>query len=141
MEDDESFLKILAVGLKNDTNYLQHLVDSYFRDRSKNKNSHKLEVSAWAMKHKHFGQLKQIQGANSRNSAYRLAETAVQSYSNRICPKLMLSPFYVINDSIEVIVQYIVLAIEWIGRKIADKNWDVCPFQFDLCLGMSMRII
>ena len=136
-------LKILAVGIKHKFNYLQHLVDSYFRDRSKNKNSHKLEVSEWAMKHKHFGQLRRIKVANGNKAAYALAEAAVKSYSNRICPKLMLSPFYVINDSIEVIVQYIFMAIQWIGQKIGDQVFEVaiCPFQFDLCFGMSIRII
>eukprot|EP01084_Bolivina_argentea_P094030 169054_1 len=62
MEKDEAFLTLLAVSRKNNFDYLQHLVDDYFRNKVQNIENGSWNVTKWVNndKHPHFAQLKKI---------------------------------------------------------------------------------
>eukprot|EP01084_Bolivina_argentea_P143597 252116_1 len=153
MENDRSFLKLLAIGHKNDFNYLQCLVDDYFRDRIAHINKPIWKVEDWQRKHKHFQKIKDIpfltvttyqdksvQGASQQpKTVVALVLAAVQSFKKRVCPMLQFQPMRKINDSLNHITKYIesgFLFIANVFNEASDLKTTraICPFQFDMCI-------
>jgi len=154
MANDSTLLQVLAVGRVKGFDYLMHLTDDYSRKRIqhfvKYGKTQLLEETEWANpeKHKHFGKLKNIQvevkadkgDKGKPTPCNELAKGAVQSFFKRIMPKLMFIPICTINGSLEVTVQYMVSATEWINNLLltATKNTvSLTPFQFDLCFAVG----
>merc|ERR1712130_218701 len=111
------------------------------------KDSQKMEVSEWTSKNEHFKKLKnsgikfpKLFDDKQGSTAHDLLKAAIDAFGARICGKLIFSQRAVINDSMEVIVNYIATAISWIEAMIeenyknAPNKPSLCPFQFDLCL-------
>ncbi len=116
MENDETFLRILAIGRKHNFDYLRHLVDDYFVARVHNI-SKTFQESDWSKKHKHIDMIKNFKIKNSKFKPAELAVGAVKSFGARCCPKLLFSN--------------IVAAATWIHSLIKENN-SICPFQIDL---------
>eukprot|EP01084_Bolivina_argentea_P289806 497725_1 len=86
MEKDQAFLILLTVGRKNDFEYVQCLVDDYFRDKVKHIQE-EWNVSKWIHNHPHFELLKKIKyKVLNKSTPYELAVNAVSSFCKICCP-------------------------------------------------------
>ena len=52
-------------------------------------------------------------------------------------PQMLLNASTTINGSIEVIVQYMVQAAEWVDNVLKQSNEETVPFQFDFCFAFG----
>jgi len=149
MKEDGGFINIVAVGLKNNMDYLQHLVDDYSRDRiSRAERTPNWTEAEWSGKHKHFDFLKTLKAkpfnekekdlaVDKRVPFNKVALTAVSSFGKRCTPKLMFAPMRLIDDSLERTVQYIDAAVTFVSnllRTATKEQMAICPFQLDVCV-------
>eukprot|EP01083_Nonionella_stella_P147863 467139_1 len=138
MQNDDAFASIAAIGHTHQFDYLQHLVDSFYRDTI-NEIPTSLNVADWVKKHKHFIELKALSKdyANAMPfDPFQMAKSAVAAFSTRGCPKLMFTNTAEINGCLQTTVQYIVAMIEFVGHRVKKEKGHQasCPFQVDLCL-------
>eukprot|EP01084_Bolivina_argentea_P289809 497729_1 len=86
IKKDLAFLILLTVGRKNDFEYVQCLVDDYFRDKVKHIQE-EWNVSKWIHNHPHFELLKKIKyKVLNKSTPYELAVNAVSSFCKICCP-------------------------------------------------------
>eukprot|EP01084_Bolivina_argentea_P314184 544177_1 len=151
---DRDILKLIAVGLKHDISYLQHLADMYSRDRIlydiqnkiyKNKKVGQyppLSENIWSAQgnSKFFDSIR-----NTNNKQHAISTlSAITSFYKRLVPKLLLNESTRIQDLIAPTAKYITSAVLWISR-LAQNNIDTvdgnnCPFQIDVCIGYKKVI-
>jgi len=140
--NDHGLHKVLAVGVRNGLDYLRHLTDDYSRCRVQKGLS--IEVKDWSMrqKHRHFEFLHNLgqEDAPFKADTYAtFVAHALESYCYRVAPQLQLSLLSTIDGSLEVTVQYMTAAAEWITNLVKSSGGDttLCPFQFDLCFAFG----
>lgn len=61
----------------------------------------------------------------------------VQTFQNRIANKFSFSVLYTIDNSLEIVVEYILMAVAYVGNLIKIGDGGVCPFQLDLCFAVG----
>jgi len=69
---------------------------------------------------------------------------AVKSFFARVMPKLLFTPMRKINGSLDVTVQYMAAATEWIRNLLQTTKKNtiaLCPFQFDLCFAVGNPLV
>ena len=154
MATDQTILKALAIGHKNNMDYLQYLMDDYFKYRAQNIEQDKIyKVADWVKNHPHFLILKNMTLKNElqiNDKAIKIEElvhSACNLYGKRFLPQLQYQSILKINDSLEVIMRYIEAAVTFIANLfgVTSENKTkrgICPFQFDLCItsGVSTEI-
>eukprot|EP01084_Bolivina_argentea_P023288 43429_1 len=139
METDTAFITLLAVGRKNNFEYVQHLVDDFFCDKIKNIGT-VWNVSKWINNHPHFEYLKTINyKVLNKSTPYELAFNAVNSFGSRCCPQLLFTQMNVINDSLEITIRYIESVTQFIANLFNESGIEktmraLCPFQIDMCI-------
>ena len=127
---DNAYLRVMAIGHKSKRCYLQHLVDDYQRSRIEhmlndpNGSPKGLLIDAWASKLPHFKVLKKLKKRDE-------VIGAVRSFQARVCQHLSFSNSYVIDDSIQVITQYLEAAVSMITTIFDVSNSKIgkacCP--------------
>eukprot|EP01083_Nonionella_stella_P079975 219538_1 len=138
-DTDQCFLRILASGKKHGFEYMLHLVDDYSRWRVRNPEK-KHNTVVWSRNHRHFRQLESV--TIDGKSYTQLATSAVESFSKRVCPKLMWSTVSKIDDDMETIIHYINDAVDWVHLLATDRfsKDTICPFQVDFCMVLGPPI-
>eukprot|EP01084_Bolivina_argentea_P314185 544180_1 len=139
--NDRDILKLIAVGRKHNISYLQHLTDTYSRDRIlydiqnkiyKNKKVGQyppLSENIWSAQgnSKFFDSIR-----NTNNKQHAISTlSAITSFYKRLVPKLLLNESTRIQDLIAPTAKYITNAVLWVSR-LAHNN---CPFEVDICIG------
>eukprot|EP01084_Bolivina_argentea_P217347 369035_1 len=136
---NDSVLKLLTIGEKNDKPYLQWFVDMYQRERiDLIKQGLGSDLEFWAVANKHGIKLKndnQIVVGNHILSDDDI-RIAVSSYFDHINPRLLFEPSKIIVDSLEVTYKYISSAIEFVN-KLAQSREGTCPFQLDVIIAFN----
>eukprot|EP01084_Bolivina_argentea_P085474 154472_1 len=124
---DTNTIKFLAIGVKNQCEYVQNLIDNYFQCQIKNfkNDTEKKTVSNWAINHPHFKKLKNYQ---RKPKLYSDAVSAVNVLSGRIGNPLLFPTLKRINDKLSEVTHRICDAILFIDKIKAN-----CPFQVDFC--------
>lgn len=152
MATDQTILKVVAIGHKNNMDYLQYLVDDYFKFRAEKIGQNKVfKVEDWVKNHPHFNVLKRIKSThkleiNAKSvTIEELIKSACNLYGKRFLPQLQYHTILKIDDSLEVIVRYIEAAVLFIANLfgVTSNNKTkrgICPFQFDLCISSGASI-
>ena len=145
MEGDNAFLSILAIQQRSKCNYLEFIIHDYMRSRVNNiktvtgpilpSANTKKQRDPWY--EERFNESIKKLGKTETTNPLELVQNAVKSFGARACPKLMFANIISINDSIEVNVNYIISTLEWITEMIKDNPDLICPFQYDLCIGVG----
>ena len=155
MNMDLSFLQIATIGRKHNFDYLLHLVDDFSLHRVKRlRNDEKedeadLEPGTWAdpQIHGHFGKLKDVEvkvvrqptDDDPNQNKYQmidykqLAKHAVSSFSNRCCGKLMFNTMSKINDSVEIVINYLFVSNGFCA-KLVNEEYGTCPFLMEVII-------
>eukprot|EP01084_Bolivina_argentea_P270384 459746_1 len=139
MKKDAALLMMLAIGKKNQMDYLLHLVDDYFCHKIRNIRigNASFNVAKWINSNAHFYELNQINHkVLNESTPYALATQAVNFFVKRLCRELHMKQRHLINDSVEAAIRYIESVTIFISDlfKECNKKTTVCPFQIDLCL-------
>eukprot|EP01084_Bolivina_argentea_P217346 369032_1 len=134
---NDSVLKLLTIGEKNDKPYLQWFVDMYQRERiDLIKQGLGSDLEFWAVANKHGIKLKndnQIVVGNHILSDDDI-RIAVSSYFDHINPRLLFEPSRIIVDSLQETCGYIRAAVEFVTDFIESDSGPMCPCQFDLTI-------
>ena len=118
--------------------YLQWLVDMYTRERlyhhCRTNKGGKYNVVEWANQNKHLKQLGNIKEIKMKTKGSKnpkeLVIAAVNSFSKRIAPSLMLKPPMKIQDSLKQVAHYIAATVSFVSGLV-DEHKSSCPFQYD----------
>eukprot|EP01084_Bolivina_argentea_P263919 446883_1 len=142
LSNDNSFLYVLAIGRKYNFAFLQNLVDDCFRVTVENVNKKPTTENEWYLNHKFIKSINNIvvriptnNGIMYTVKAGALIKGALASFSKRICAKYDFTNLITINDSLEIVVNYLNAIIEFIGDLVYEKS--IFPFQLDCSIAFS----
>eukprot|EP01084_Bolivina_argentea_P174916 302952_1 len=88
-------------------------------------------VADWIKTSKHFINLK-----NLNVKTYEMIVAAMKSFSIRICPRMLFSSLFLINDSLKSIVKWIYDASQLV-KMLINRQHHAIPCQIDLCIAVG----
>eukprot|EP01084_Bolivina_argentea_P245334 410778_1 len=137
MLNDTGLFNVITIGRKNGfPSYMQHLTDTFSRDRLSYYYQYKdskqfasaLDAMTWAHE-KNSPIFRNIDDEKQRTQHM----AAIQSYYARLVPKLMFTNYTKIQDSIEQTARYITSAALFVHEL--SKTQKMFPFHIDITIG------
>eukprot|EP01084_Bolivina_argentea_P092308 166084_1 len=141
IQKDGAFYYML-LGKEHNCQYIQNLVDDYFRcyieEFKKNKKQEPLTVIKWINSHPHFEKLKD--NTEYKDTHYHAIKSAIKSFTSLRISQTLRLPVETekkIPDSLEDITDWYYSVVVLINKLVENK--ENIPFQIDVCVAYKSK--
>ena len=132
----DELLALFAIGIKNERYpLLMHLIDTYLRDRIKNRHQNNYTLQYWASVNHGMNLLKNSENDIDPNKMIK----GMDSFFQNVLNPLPLNPISKFSDNLLQICQYLVVVSDLIGQKLHKNEWNA-PLQIDLIIAIKQNV-
>eukprot|EP01084_Bolivina_argentea_P092307 166083_1 len=142
IKKDGSVFRYMLLGKEHNCQYIQNLVDDYFRcyieEFKKNKKQEPLTVIKWINSHPHFEKLKD--NTEYKDTHYHAIKSAIKSFTSLRISQTLRLPVETekkIPDSLEDITDWYYSVVVLINKLVENK--ENIPFQIDVCVAYKSK--
>eukprot|EP01084_Bolivina_argentea_P268389 455841_1 len=130
LSGDKDLLKVLTIGYKCGSPYLQYLVDLSMREKITYKSLHDkiLTDEEWVNNNIYMQHVKKL-----NISHHKMLIEAIKSFCSRVCRPIRMEPTHLIDDDLWKVSQYIAAFSMFISNSAKTETIQ-CPCQIDVAI-------